>query len=79
MTFVFLSFGFVSNFGFRVSKFVRSWRPLPRGVKPWGSYSDFGEINTPRGESSFIQFPRSKFNGNGFARVVAVISVLDRV
>ena len=28
MTFVFLSLGFVSNFGFRVSKFVRSWRPL---------------------------------------------------
>ncbi len=28
MTFIFLSFGFVSNFGFRVSKFVRSWRPL---------------------------------------------------
>jgi hypothetical protein len=28
MTFVFLSFGFVSNFGFRVSRFVRSWRPL---------------------------------------------------
>ena len=28
MTFVFLSFGFVSNFGFRVSNFVRSWRPL---------------------------------------------------
>ncbi len=28
MTFVFLLFRFVSNFGFRVSKFVRSWRAL---------------------------------------------------
>ncbi len=28
MKFVFLSFGFVSDFGFRVSTFVRSWRPL---------------------------------------------------
>ncbi len=32
MTFVFLSFGFVSNFGFRVSRFVYFWRPLPRGI-----------------------------------------------
>ncbi len=28
MTFVFLSFGFVSDFGFRVSTLVCSWRPL---------------------------------------------------
>ena len=37
MTFVFLSFGFVSDFGFRVSTLVCSWRPLrlcgsPRGI-----------------------------------------------
>jgi len=30
MTFVFLSFAFVSNFGFRFS--VLPWRPLPRGI-----------------------------------------------
>ncbi len=32
MKFVFLSFRFVSIFGFRVSTFVCSWRPLPRGI-----------------------------------------------
>ncbi len=43
--------------------FLRTWRPLPRGVRPWGSYSACGEINTPRGESSFLRLPKPKFNG----------------
>ncbi len=54
-------------FQFRISCFEffvpLSWRPLPRGVRPWGSYSACVEINTPRGESSFIRFPKPKFNG----------------
>ena len=85
MTFVFLSFGFVSDFGFRVSEFVRSWRPLRRGIptRPRSSclpealfhsgspcgvlISTQAEYDpqgvTPRGESSFIRFPKPKFNG----------------
>ncbi len=39
------------------------WRPLPRGVRPWGSYSACVEINTPQGELSFLRFPKPKFNG----------------
>ncbi len=35
--------------------FLRTWRPLPRGVRPWRSCSDCGEINTPQGESPFIR------------------------
>jgi len=58
-----MTFGFVSDFGFRVSTLVCSWRPLPRGVRPWGSYSACVEINTPRGEVSFIRYPKPKFNG----------------
>jgi hypothetical protein len=51
MTFVFLSFGFVSNFGFRVSRFVRSWRPLPRGIPTRQKIYRFRREVIPRGES----------------------------
>jgi len=55
-----MSFEFVSIFGFRILV-------LPLRLAPWNTDSTkielFARSAIPQGESSFIRFPKPKFNG----------------